>query len=625
MATSKLALCPSCGKTVYFQGANNVVGCSCHKVWYRDGDVLAEADIRRIHDATDIIQPGTTGYWKGVRFAVTGRLRLWFDDSAYNYWTLDCPDGTVRYLAEGYGMYAVYEALQLNPAAVNRKFMIEPPANQLDLLEEGNYTISARNEAKMVELEGSVFVPAFPGIFRTIEATSEEGSVEIISYRKDFAIAYTVHAVSPESLLLENTREAELRGKAFSCYHCSTETQVSTFPYAQSWVCAGCNTRYSLENGDGQKFDHGYNVMSEPLFTFKRGEAIVVRGVSYIVMGVAFKQDKFSPDDTWREYTLYDKWHGFAFLTESQGHWTLLKETKGAANPLRIRDRDIRVQDRLYRRFSQYSYKILYAGGEFPGDIFKDHELVDVADYIAPPKLLSVEADAKHQVTWFVGEYIKSNEIQTELYHTLPDQVGIAPAQVKMKVEMDVIGKSGFIGVLLVLLVHLLTGGQSTSRTLLNASYPFADSLYSQTFVTEKFELEKWKGNVELAIQAPVENSWFELDATLVNADNGTEYGIERGVEYYRGYDSEGSWSEGSTQETAYFNGIPAGTYYLQLTGIRDYGSGMARYFSVRATYDTPIYRNLLIVLLLALLWPLGMAIADYNYEKQRWANSPFS
>lgn len=625
MATSKLALCPSCGKTVYFQGANNVASCSCHKVWYRDGDALTELAMRQLHGASDIIQPGTTGSWKGIHFSVTGRIRLRFESSAYNYWTLDCPDGSVRYLAEGYGMYAVYEALQLNPAVLSRKFMIEPPANQLDLLEEGNYTISARNEAKIVELEGAVFVPVVPGTFRTMEATSEHASVELISYGRDFAVAYRVYPVSPESLLLDNTREAELQGKMFSCYHCSTETQVFTFPYGQSWVCDGCNTCYSLENGGEQKLDHGYNVMSEPLFTLKRGEAIVIHGVSYKVMGVAFKQDKFSPDDTWHEYTLYGRWHGFAFLTESQGHWTLFKETKGVANPLRIRDRELRVADTLYRRFTQYSCKILYAGGEFPADVFKDHELVDVTDYIAPPRLLSVETDTRHNVTWFTGQYIKSNEIQTELYHTMPNRIGIAPAQVKMKVEMDVIGKSGFIAVMLALLVQLLTGAQSTSRILENTSYPFADSLYSQTFVTEKFTLEKWKGNIELSIHAPVVNSWFELDATLVNAEDGTEYTIERGVEYYKGYDSDGSWSEGSTVETAYFNAIPAGTYYLQLTGIRDYGSGMAKYFSVRATYDTPMYRNVLIVLLLILLWPLGMAIADYNYEQQRWSNSPFS
>ena len=599
------------------------MGCSCHKVWYRQGDELTDVGIGQIHGTTDAIQPGTAGTWKGtVTFTVTGRLRVWFESTAYNYWTLDCNDGLLRYLGEGYGMYEIYEALPENPAVNSRKFLIEPPANQLTLLGEGNFAISARHDGKVIELEGNVSVPVFPAFFKTIGASSETRHIEIIGYAQDYAIAYEVHVVSGDSLWLENTRTEAPNGRKFDCPHCSTETWVTTYPYAQSWVCRGCDTRYSLENGGRERLEHGHNEMGEPMLPIKIGEDITIHGVRYTVIGVSFKQDKYSRDDTWSEYTLYERLQGFAFLVESQGHWTIVREIKAATTPLRTHDTHLRIGGDLYERFTQYSYKILYADGEFPGDAFNEHQFVDVVDYIAPPKMLSFEKDTRHNLTWFAGESVRADEIADQTHRHLPSQRGVGPTQVKINVSTDSLVMSAVIAILLVLAVQLLTGGFRSSRELLDNNYHFADSVTTGVFVTPKFELEKRKSSIELYIYAPVDNSWFELNATLVNAEDGTEYVIDQAVEFYHGYD-EGTWTEGSTQEHAYLTGIPKGTYFFQFTGSRAYSS--APNFRVVATYDVPIYRNVLIIMLLVAIVPIAIGIADYNYEQQRWVNSPFT
>jgi hypothetical protein len=134
-------------------------------------------------------------------------------------------------------------------------------------------------------------------------------------------------------------------------------------------------------------------------------------------------------------------------------------------------------------------------------------------------------------------------------------------------------------------------------------------------------------------IAAPVDNSWFELNATLVNASTGKEYSLEKGVEYYHGYSEGEYWEEGSRNEAAFLSSIPQGRYYLQLQGIReptyyyntssDWQNTAFKEFHLTVTYDVQMERNLFICLLAFLIFPfIQYKIVDY-YERSRWRNSP--
>ena len=126
-------------------------------------------------------------------------------------------------------------------------------------------------------------------------------------------------------------------------------------------------------------------------------------------------------------------------------------------------------------------------------------------------------------------------------------------------------------------------------------------------------------------IYSNVSNSWFELGATLVNANTGKEYNLEKGVEYYHGVSEGEAWSEGSTTENAYFTRIPAGTYFLQLQGTREAGYSGVRDFSVEGIYDVTSNRNLWISLLLFFIWPVAIYLYSRYQESERWRNSPYS
>ncbi|MCF0069414.1 DUF4178 domain-containing protein [Dyadobacter sp. CY261] len=623
IGTSKLAICPSCGKPVYFQGSNNLAACACQKVWYRQGDELVPVPMRMLHAPTDIIQPGTTGRWKDVAFTVTGRIRVHFEDNVFNYWTLNCNDGVTRHLAEGYGMYAVCEVLPFKEAVIARKFRSD--AQKLRLPDDREFWVTARNEHRLIEVEGNAFVPDLPDRFISIEGSSDSERVELVAYAEDVAVVFACHDIVPEMLFLGNTRDVEPAGRRFSCQNCAATNNVLTYPYAQSWVCNKCETRHSFTGEDYAT--HGGQHTSSQNFSFTIGERITLEGGNYQFVGMVQKYDIDSRADYWQEYTLFSKLHGFAFLTESDGHWTILKETKNAPAPSDARMHQIDFDNQSFRRFSKYHFRILYALGEFPGNVFSMHEETEAMDYIAPPEILSIEKDYRKRISWFRGKYIRRKVIASQVSQTLPRQVGIAPAQpswVNMKTES--IAKSGIVALLLVVLVQMLTGSSHTNRVIFSSTYVFSDSLNTQTFITEKFELEKWSSALDLDFSSPVENSWLELNATLVNAVDGSEYSMQKGVEFYSGYESGEHWSEGDHDGVIHFTKIPAGTYFLKLTAARD--SNMYSQVSVvsaKLIHDAISYRNMWIVMLLALVWPLTLGLSRYYSENTRWGNSPFS
>ncbi|HEX2533349.1 MAG TPA: hypothetical protein VHK69_06420, partial [Chitinophagaceae bacterium] len=108
-------------------------------------------------------------------------------------------------------------------------------------------------------------------------------------------------------------------------------------------------------------------------------------------------------------------------------------------------------------------------------------------------------------------------------------------------------------------------------------------------------------------------------------------YSAEQGVEYYSGYDGGEYWSEGDRSEDVFLTGIPEGDYVLQLQGLRPFGT--TTFYSgttpaemrVLVLYDMPMWSNLLVCLIPALLWLGGWYLRVQHNENRRWANSPFS
>jgi len=143
----------------------------------------------------------------------------------------------------------------------------------------------------------------------------------------------------------------------------------------------------------------------------------------------------------------------------------------------------------------------------------------------------------------------------------------------------------------LAVIIHLFITNGFKEKVILEDTFELPDSLTSKTTTTRNFELDKWKSNLQFEMYAPVDNSWLDMEMTLVNVKTGEEYTINQGVEYYHGYDDGESWSEGDNREVFYLSSIPAGTYFLQLTSSWE-SITKAKYFQLRVAYDVPMQKT---------------------------------
>ncbi|MBE9463578.1 DUF4178 domain-containing protein [Dyadobacter subterraneus] len=626
--TNNIHSCPSCGETIDFKSTvNNLAVCTCGLVWERDGENLSASDTLTIKNAADFIQSGTTGSWNNLPFTVTGRFRLWFEQAVYNYWSVDMGDEKIRYLAEGYGMFAIYEPASYIRPINHNDYNIFSTARQFTTPDNEHYEVTDKDSADYIDVEGSVFKPAHTKPIKSIEAVSINGRIEIIQFSKNTVMAFKSHPVSFEDLNFQNLREKTGEGKTFACRNCNTKKVIETYPYAQSWVCDHCETRLSVSDGMLVQA-HGVNKSTSPIIHVPIGSDIELQNVNYRVIGFSHKQDSASKYDKWKEYTLYNKYLGYAFLTESDGHWMLLKETQQAPLPSVASLNYFSFEDKTFNRFLTYKFDILYSTGEFPGNIFDDHEEIQAIDFISPPEILSIEKESGNRNVWFRGEYIERNVIKNQVSGSIPSSYGVAPAQPKNWADTGTIVQSALIVMVIMLLTQYFINMNHLEKTVLDENYKLADSVASNTFMTEKFVLKKWKSNLLLKLYAPVDNSWFEFNITLVNVKDGSEYNMEEGLELYKGYSDGEFWSEGSAYGDAYFSSIPAGTYFMSVTGTRDSKTmynNRPYIFNVKVINDTPMYRNFILILLCIITWPIISGIRNYNNERQRWSNSPYS
>jgi hypothetical protein len=188
--------------------------------------------------------------------------------------------------------------------------------------------------------------------------------------------------------------------------------------------------------------------------------------------------------------------------------------------------------------------------------------------------------------------------------------------------------KGTLVAILVLLAVHLIT---STSReqTLFQDDLSFDDSTNRVTRLYGPFEFTKRMSSVELNFYANLDNSWVEMNATLVNAKTGEEFSVEKGAEFYSGYEGGEKWTEGGRSAEAYFSKIPRGMYKMEIIGIRPSPVGtfdrVPGSMSVTAIYDTPYHSNFFlfagIIAAIAFLWYL---YAQW-IEQRRWSNSPYS
>jgi len=424
--------------------------------------------------------------------------------------------------------------------------------------------------------------------------------------------------------------------RSVNCPNCGAATAVRTFGHAVNVVCQSCGS--ILDGKDpGVAILQQYTqaVRYEPLIPLgTRGKILRATSASgperdadhevvgfqvrqILVDGVAYQ---------WREYLLFNPYYGFHYLTEYGGHWnvvtTLRSLPEGGATPGSGRSRSYHGQ--TYRRFQTASAQTVFVLGEFPWQV-RVGETAAVADYVAPPRMLSGEMTADKEATWSLGEYVDGVDVWSHL--SLP---GAPPARegVFANQPSPFAGAAGRMWraatLLLALAALLWVMHLATAREKVAFAQVFTydpRGIQDSSFVTPVFELDGRPSAVRVETATDLDNQWVGVGYALVNDDTGQTYEFAREVSYYQGVDEGESWSEGSRGDDVTLSRIPSGRYFLRIEPEGDRAGHPVRY-RVRVVRDVATSLWFLVAVVLIVIPPIASTWRSATFERRRWAES---
>jgi hypothetical protein len=356
----------------------------------------------------------------------------------------------------------------------------------------------------------------------------------------------------------------------------------------------------------------------------------------------------------WEEYLLFNPYAGFRYLTCYQGHWNWVTPVESLPERRAVGSRPaVYFESNLYRHFSGAEAKTVFVLGEFPWRVKVGDTVVD-DDFVHPPFVLSSET-TDDEVTWSLGQYTDGAEIWKAfgLAGSAPRPIGIylnQPSPFQGKVG----GTWGIFGLMLIFLCVIGIGFAILSRneTVLDEHYKYSTGDRGEpSFVTKPFEVTGRTSNAELTISTNLINNWAYFNLALINETTGDAFDFGREVSYYSGYDSDGSWSEGSQSSSATIPHVPPGRYYLRVepemegseqppakpatapAPASSPSSGTRRLIPVKANtvyyeivlkHDVPGFGWFLLAGFLLMIPPIFSTIRAATFETRRWATSDY-
>jgi hypothetical protein len=418
------AACPNCGAPVDFRSAASAFAvCSfCRSTLVREGEAL-----RKIGESAELfndhspLQLGAAGKYQGSPFTLVGRLQYRYKDGTWNEWHAlfdNGPDDQKSgWLSEDNGRYVMSFDVAL-PGA--------PPAEQLrpgvqQIVAGQPWTVASVTAAKLIAAQGELpFKPNTARGFVVADLRNTRDEVGTLDYADPAVPKWSIgRSVAISELAMTGLAEAgekTLKARSIECPSCGTSLEIK-LSTTQSIVCHQCHavvdltsaegagkgvgadlTHYAQDNGDEPQIPLGR------VGTLKLGKTARAWQVVGYVERCEVGEDEQS---FWREYLLYHRDEGFAFLVDAEDGWSWSAPITGVPTPS---GNGVRYQGALYREMYRYSGKITYVLGEFYWQL-KRGELTRNTDYQGPGgKRLNLESTEAEQV-WSAGETLNAADV----------------------------------------------------------------------------------------------------------------------------------------------------------------------------------------------------------------------
>ncbi|HET7796030.1 MAG TPA: DUF4178 domain-containing protein [Rhizobacter sp.] len=416
------AACPNCGAPVDFRSAASAFAvCSfCRSTIVRDGEALRKiGESAELFDDHSPLQLGAAGKYQGSGFTLVGRLQYRYKDGTWNEWHALFDTGRSGWLSEDNGRYVFAFDLPLEG---------EVPAP--DALRAGapltvagqSWSVGSVTVAKLIAAQGELpFKPNTERGFVVADLRSARDEVGTLDYSDAAAPKWSIgRAVAISELAmsgLADSAEKTLKARSIECPSCGTSLEIK-LSTTQSIVCHQCHAVVDLSQGVGGDLAHyAQDNGSEPQIPLGSIGNLSLGGKPmrpWQVVGYVERCEQGSDDDGeqsfWREYLLYHREEGFAFLVDAEDGWSWTVPLTGVPTQAGA---EMRYRGDSYRKLYNYTGRVTYVLGEFYWQL-KRGELTDNTDYqgtgAARNKRLNREV-TDGEVVWSGGETLGADVV----------------------------------------------------------------------------------------------------------------------------------------------------------------------------------------------------------------------
>ena len=412
------AACPNCGAPVEFASAASPIAvCSfCRSTLARDGDAL-----RRIGQSAELfddhspLQLGASGRYQGAAFTLVGRLQMRYADGVWNEWHALFDATKAAWLSEDNGRYVLaFDA----PLPADAPGDVGALRAGLRLAIDGRaWEVSSLVQARIGAAEGELpFAPNLAGEFSVADLRNAQDEVATLDFGTAPPHWSVGRSVALADLALSGLREAgsekTLSARGLQCPNCGAAVELK-LETTRSVACPQCHAVIDVSKGLGGDLEHYRQDNGTP-------PQIPLGAVGTLALGSPPKPWQVvgyverceiaeEPDDErvfWREYLLYHRAEGFAFIVDAEDGWSYAVPITGAPQGAGA---TLRWRGTTYKKLYDYAGQITYVLGEFYWKLERGQRTQN-SDYAAGRQRLNRE-QAGSEVTWSAGETLDADVI----------------------------------------------------------------------------------------------------------------------------------------------------------------------------------------------------------------------
>jgi hypothetical protein len=291
---------------------------------------------------------------------------------------------------------------------------------------------------------------------------------------------------------LSEASEKTLKGRAVACPSCGAalEVKLST---TQSIVCHQCHAVVDVSQGVGGELQHyAQDNGMEPQIPLGSIGTLAFGGrpvLPWQVVGYAERcevPDGGDGEQTfWREYLLYHRTEGFAFIVDAQDGWSWTAPITGV--PEKFGD-SVKHDGALYRKLYDYTGMATYVLGEFYWQLTREQRTFNT-DYqgtgAASAKRLNREQTGSgetQEVVWSGGETLTADAVM-KAFKIAPDkraalQRDALPTSLNNASLLAKIFFWGFVLVVVLMLFRCGSGGGASDCADTRATFGEASQEY---------------------------------------------------------------------------------------------------------------------------------------------------